>query len=192
MPLILYEHPHWIYIPSFVPNAEPVFDVLYEQVKDKVASYMISSAYSEGKEYPSKRLSCVFSTGQKSSYSEEIPSYPWEDSSVIKAIKEYLESIFDVKFDYVLCHLYRNGEDTIGWHADKEGRTGIIASVSLGATRKFRFRKMGETRGYEEEYDLKGGDTVIMKPSCQWNYLHSVPVQKRIRGPRINLTFRVK
>jgi len=202
--VLAFQYPHWIYIANCIPNPDDIFDLLMEQVKNMVASYMVSSAYQPDKMYPSKRLSCVFSKEKRdSAYGDSIPTYNWEDSSIVSGIKAWVEDILtflirledpnapEIKFDYALLHLYRTGDDTISWHSDREGRTSHIASVSLGATRKFRFRRMGETKGFEEEYELESGACVIMKPSCQHNYLHCVPVEKRVKEPRLNITFRM-
>ncbi len=78
----------------------------------------------------------------------------------------------------------------INYHRDREGLSSQIVSVSLGASRLFRFRKMGQKKGFEEEFLLRGGDVVVMEPSCQRTHLHGVPEQKRVKEPRINLTFR--
>ncbi len=92
--------------------------------------------------------------------------------------------------------MYRNGLDTIGWHNDKEALNTPVVSISLGATRKFRFRKIKDKEGkinkvgYEKELLLKSGDCLFMKDSCQKIYKHCVPTEKTVKAPRINLTFR--
>lgn len=188
--------PHWLYMPSCIPHATDTFNLLMEQITGKVASYTVYSRYNE-KEYPSRRLSCVFSSRMHNIYGDSLPTFPWEDSSIISGIKEYTEHIVFttlgvlVSFDYALVHLYRDGNDLINYHADAEGRNSHIASISLGATRKFRFRLMGQTGGFEEEYELQSGALVIMHPSCQRKYLHSVPAEKKVKEPRINITLRI-
>lgn len=47
-------------------------------------------------------------------------------------------------FNSLLCNLYRDGHDSIGWHSDDEASLGaepVIASLSLGDTRVFSLRK---------------------------------------------------
>lgn len=47
-------------------------------------------------------------------------------------------------FNSLLCNLYRDGHDSIGWHSDDEASLGpkpTIASLSLGDTRVFSLRK---------------------------------------------------
>jgi alkylated DNA repair dioxygenase AlkB len=187
---IIFEDTHWSYIPKAIPSPDLVFKLLFEQIKDKVSIHQISSAFAEGKTFPSKRLSCVFSDQASSQYGNDIPIFSWNDSSMIVMLRERVEQLLNVKFDYVLCHLYRDGNDHISPHRDKEAMKTIIGSVSLGAPRKFRLRKMNKKNGWCEEFEMESGAMIAMKPSCQHNYLHWVPQQKRITEPRINLTFR--
>ena len=101
-------------------------------------------------------------------------------------------------YDYVLVHIYDTGDAGISYHRDNEALNSSISSVSLGATRKFRFKKIGRKKGWDSELYLHDGDLVIMhgpdpisgRKSCQNIYLHSVPVEKKVKEPRINLTFR--
>lgn len=135
------------------------------------------------------RESCVLvSPGVGRPY--PIPQYSWETSSLVSRIKEYLESNFQTKFDYCLVHIYTDGNSTINWHNDKESLFEDIMSVSFGATRKFRLRELGETKGWYAEYELGHGDLFHMKRGCQMKYEHTVPKQSTITQPRINLTFR--
>lgn len=167
----------WIYLPQFL--TEPLFEPLYAEVSDKCQQYSYG-------EYLSRRISCVFGNVAY----ETIPSFDWEDSKVVMSIKEKAEDLFNQKFDYCLVHIYRDGNDSIGWHNDKEALDTGILSISLGATRKFRLKPMGQRKGWEAEYSLKNGDAVYMKSGCQRRKVHTVPVEKRVKEPRINLTFR--
>ena len=95
------------------------------------------------------------------------------------------------KFNGCLINLYRNGNDCMGWHSDNERELKhekSISSLSLGASRDFFFKH----RYLEEKHliNLNDGDLLIMYPPCQEEWLHSLPVRKRIINSRINLTFR--
>lgn len=125
--------------------------------------------------------------------------YDWKDASdVLVEIAKLVEQYTNQKYDYVLVHLYKDGNGAIAWHNDTEAMNSQVASVSLGATRKFRLRKIGRTRGWNAEFNLGNGDLFIMhgpnsktgRKSCQELFEHTVPAQKRIKTPRINLTFR--
>lgn len=187
---LIFDDDHWSYVPEAISNPNLLFSNLLEQIKNKVVSYQVVSAFAEGKTFLSRRLSCVFSDQDSTQYGSGIPIYRWNESSIICFIKDRVEKLLDKKFDYVLCHLYRDGTDHISPHRDREAMKTTIASVSLGATRKFRLRKMTEKNGWNEEFEMKSGSMIVMKPSCQHNYLHWVPEQKKISKPRINLTFR--
>jgi alkylated DNA repair dioxygenase AlkB len=119
-----------------------------------------------------------------------MPAFHWKECALIEKIKEELENKLGTYFDYCLAHCYPDGEASIGWHNDKEALETDVVSISFGATRKFRFRKLGETKGYCKEFNLGNGDVLHMLSGCQKIYKHSVPVEKTVKTPRINLTFR--
>ncbi len=94
-------------------------------------------------------------------------------------------------FNSVLANLYRDGADAMGWHSDDEPELGpdpVIASLSLGAARRFRLkpRRGGEPR----ELLLTDGSLLVMGPGVQAGWRHCIPRQTGVREPRINLTFR--
>jgi alkylated DNA repair dioxygenase AlkB len=94
-------------------------------------------------------------------------------------------------FNSVLLNLYRDGRDSVGWHADNErglGRDPVIASLSLGATRRFQLKH--RQSGARVAIDLTHGSCLIMAGATQHHWLHQVPKTARPVGPRINLTFR--
>lgn len=95
--------------------------------------------------------------------------------------------------DYNVClvNIYDTGKDFIGWHADNEekGSTLSIASVSLGATRPFKFLLKSE-EPEKKTVDLENGSLLVMNHPCQDLYLHCLPKIKKIKEKRINLTFR--
>jgi len=115
---------------------------------------------------------------------------PWTDT--LAAIRERVESLSGHRFNSVLLNLYRDGRDGMGWHADDEPELGpepVIASVSLGATRRFRMRHRRH-RDRVLTIDLAHGSLLLMQGPTQHHWLHSVPKTSRPVGERINLTFR--
>ncbi|KNC98220.1 uncharacterized protein SPPG_06620 [Spizellomyces punctatus DAOM BR117] len=118
----------------------------------------------------------------------------WPDA--LKEIKEKVEEVVGEKFNSVLCNLYRNGSDYIGFHSDNEKSLGpapTIASVSFGASRKFVVKPNpgGPAREAGKlELVLADGSLVIMKGMMQKYWKHAVPKTSRKVGERINLTFR--
>ena len=92
-------------------------------------------------------------------------------------------------YNAVLCNLYRNGNDSVGLHADAEPEMGpVIASVSLGAERLFRLR--GQNGALAFAGRLPHGSLLIMAGETQRNFKHEVPKEPDVAQPRINLTFR--
>ncbi|RED96660.1 2-oxoglutarate-Fe(II)-dependent oxygenase superfamily protein [Marinoscillum furvescens DSM 4134] len=84
-----------------------------------------------------------------------------------------------------------DGSQGMGWHSDDEPEMlpfGAIASVSLGAERKFVFKH--KKLNTKVELWLAPGSLLVMKGMTQRHWLHSLPKSKKIKEPRINLTFR--
>jgi alkylated DNA repair dioxygenase AlkB len=116
---------------------------------------------------------------------------PW--GAAVAEIRDRLTTKLGIRFNSVLLNLYRNGHDCMGWHRDDEPELGsepCIASVSLGAVRKFRFRKMGDPR-QKAEVALGSGSLLVMAGRTQELWQHALPRMLRVKEPRINLTFRV-
>jgi len=95
----------------------------------------------------------------------------------------------NVGYNAVLCNLYRDGNDSVGLHADAEPEMGpVIASLSLGAERLFRLKRKDGTIVFAEK--LPHGSLLIMAGTTQADFKHEVPKEPNITRPRINLTFR--
>jgi alkylated DNA repair dioxygenase AlkB len=106
-------------------------------------------------------------------------------------LKQMIEKVTVSNFNSCLLNLYHNGNEGIAWHSDDEeslGRNNNIASLSLGAERKFLFKH--KLTKQTVSILLEHGSLLIMKGSTQTNWLHSLPKSKKILQPRINLTFR--
>ncbi len=92
-------------------------------------------------------------------------------------------------YNAVLCNFYRNGNDSVGLHADAEPEMGpVIASVSLGAERLFRLKAQNGAVAFAER--LPHGSLLIMAGKTQKSFKHEVPKEPDVAEPRINLTFR--
>ena len=95
-------------------------------------------------------------------------------------------------FNSVLLNYYRNGQDSMGWHADDErelGRNPIIASLNLGESRRFLFRRKDD-KNIKHEILLTHGSLLLMAGEMQHFWQHAVPKEPKKNLPRINLTFR--
>ncbi len=106
-------------------------------------------------------------------------------------IKADVERITGHAFNAVLLTYYRDGDDHVTLHADDEPELGdspTIASLSLGAARRFEFRL--KSGGAMHGIDLYDGDLLLMQPEFQRLWLHGVPQQSSVKEARINLTFR--
>ncbi|MCG5052348.1 MAG: alpha-ketoglutarate-dependent dioxygenase AlkB [Myxococcales bacterium] len=102
-------------------------------------------------------------------------------------------------FNHVLGNLYRDGQDSMGMHADDEPELGprpVVATLSLGAARRFVMAPArtspGEGRGRSERrsFDLTDGSLLVMAGACQEEFRHGLPRTTQVVGPRISLTFR--
>jgi alkylated DNA repair dioxygenase AlkB len=94
-------------------------------------------------------------------------------------------------FNSVLVTYYRDGYDHVTWHADDEPELGplpVIASLSLGASREFQYRR--KSNGETDSLELHDGELLIMQPEFQQEWEHAIVSQPEIVEPRVNLTFR--
>jgi alkylated DNA repair dioxygenase AlkB len=106
-------------------------------------------------------------------------------------IKSKLEAIAQCKFNSCLLNLYHDGSEGMGWHSDDEPelvQTAPIASMSLGAARKFSFKHKADKTN--TSLILENGSVLLMHAPTQTFWNHSLVKTARPVGPRINLTFR--
>ena len=112
----------------------------------------------------------------------------------IAAVKARVQAGTGHRFNSVLANLYRDGQDGMGWHADREPELGpepVIASVSFGATRKFMLKHRNKKATPRVDLWLGSGSLLLMLPPTQAHWRHAVPKTQKAIGPRINLTFRL-
>ncbi len=114
---------------------------------------------------------------------------PWPPA--LPALRDRIAAATGARFNSVLANLYRDGADHVGWHSDDEPELGpepVIASLSLGATRRFRLRH--RRRDEALAIDLAPGSLLVMRGTTQRLYRHALPRTARAVGERLNLTFR--
>lgn len=114
---------------------------------------------------------------------------PWSDD--IAALKRRCEAHTQSRFNCVLLNWYRDGQDSMGLHADDEPELGpnpVIASVSLGQARPFIFKH--KHQGTRSVLPLEHGSLLVMAGETQQHYHHGIAKTTRSIGDRINLTFR--
>jgi alkylated DNA repair dioxygenase AlkB len=116
---------------------------------------------------------------------------PW--TPALARLRAQLRGDLGIAFNAVLCNLYRDGRDAMGMHSDAEPELGpepVIASVSLGATRRFLLRSRRGVAPEKLDLWLPSGSLLVMRGTTQRQYRHGLPRAASVRAPRINLTFR--
>lgn len=146
-----------------------------------------------GRSMPSPRMSCWMGEPEALyRYSgQDYAPLPWLPR--IQTWRMRLEQSTGAHFNSVLLNLYRDGKDHMGWHADDEPELGpepTIASLSLGAARDFVLKPRAKPCAERIVVPLASGDLLLMRGCLQRDWLHALPVRKRVGGPRINLTWR--
>jgi len=164
---------------------------LFAQLRDEV-EWKQETIKMFGNEINIPRLTAWYGDPERSYTYSGIALKPLAWTPLLSELREEIERIAECEFNSVLLNLYRNGNDGVSWHADDEpdlGREPVIGSVSLGASRRFDFRKKSD---HKSKYSvvLNSGDVVVMRGITQNLWEHQIPKQPKIHERRINLTFR--
>ena len=167
-------------------DANRYFDLLLQKIvweNDKVIIF--------GKHIVTKRKVAWYGDSNYSyTYSNTTKqALPW--TKELFELKQIAEKLTETKFNSCLLNLYHSGKEGMGWHSDDEESiqpNSTIASLSLGAERKFSFKHKQTKQTISSV--LEHGSLLIMKDVTQAYWLHSLPKSKTISAPRINLTFR--
>jgi len=146
-----------------------------------------------GRRQAMPRLSCwMADPGCEYRYSDlQNVIEPWVPAA--RELRARLSDELGCPFNSLLLNLYRDGRDSMGWHADDEPELdpdAPIASLSLGATRTFRMRPRRVASGQAVAWELRHGDLLVMDPPTQRDWRHELPRRVRVLAPRLNLTFR--
>ena len=144
-----------------------------------------------GKLITTKRKSAWFGdNGISYKYSgNTFHAFPWTNE--LLQLKKIVEEFSGNTYNSCLLNLYPNGETAMAWHADDEPELkpdGTIASLSFGAERRIVFKH--KTTKEKVETTLEHGSLLLMKGETQKFWLHQLPVAKKVKTERINLTFR--
>jgi alkylated DNA repair dioxygenase AlkB len=137
------------------------------------------------KEYLTPRLTCWHGETDRIA-----GTLPWTPE--LQAIRELAEPLAGIRFNSVLLNYYRDGNDSVAWHSDKESIMGsqpVIASVSFGQVRGFDIRNKAD---HSEKYSvrLEHGSFLLMKSGLQEQWEHRIAKSTKPMKARINLTFR--
>ncbi|AMO57957.1 hypothetical protein GZ77_19660 [Endozoicomonas montiporae] len=114
-------------------------------------------------------------------------------SPLLMQLKTRVETLSQQRFNSVLLNLYRTGKDSNGWHSDDEPELGdqpVIASLSLGGSRRFKLRHKFDPSISGINIQLNSGSLLVMSGHSQSHWQHCLPKTARPTEPRINLTFR--
>jgi alkylated DNA repair dioxygenase AlkB len=175
--------------PNFLSLKESgwVFDTLLAQVPWEITRIPMF-----GREVTEPRLSAwIADPGVTYRYSgRDRTVHDW--LPVLSDLRDRARDVADSPFNGVLANLYRDGHDHMGWHADDErslGNDPTIASVSLGADRRFDFRH--RTTGEIVSTVLPHGSLLVMSGPMQRCWKHRIPKEPKVPTQRVNLTYRL-
>lgn len=177
-----------LYFPNFLNRDES--DYLFSELK---ASILFESGEITlfGKTYSKPRMEAFFAENNLNySYSGQKLTTRLFTTDLL-SIKSRIEEKVSFRFNALLMNLYRDGHDSNGWHSDNEKELGpdpIIASLSLGAARKFEMQHKQSKERFK--IILEPGSLLIMLEGSQIFWRHQLPKDKKLTEPRINLTFR--
>ena len=176
------------YIPGVLNDADAqrVFSALLAQIPWRDEAVFIF-----GRWVTVPRKTCWFGNAQAVYRYSGVTHDPVPWLPLLLELRTRMQAQARSEFNSVLANLYRDGCDSMGWHADNEPELGAdptIASLSLGATRLFSLQHRKTKR--KVNVMLENGSVLIMRGSLQRHWRHSLPKTTQITPPRINLTFR--
>lgn len=145
-----------------------------------------------GKEVMQPRLTAWYGDEGKSYRYSGLTMHPLPWNELLLDLKSVAEAVSGTGFNSALLNLYRNGNDSMGWHRDNEPELGpdpVIASLSFGAARTFRFRHYKNKKPVISLL-LPPGSLLLMGKGTQQHWQHALPRSAGVQAPRINITFR--
>jgi alkylated DNA repair dioxygenase AlkB len=176
------------YYPQFLSNHQDYYQCLLEEI-----TWQQNTLQMFGRSVLIPRLNAWYGDADSHyGYSGiQLEPLPW--SSCLLEIKSQVEKLLSAEFNSVLANYYRSGKDSVSWHSDDEpelGPTPLIASVSLGANRRFSLRSRKERVAKVKHIELEGGSLLVMAGSTQQYWHHQISKTAKQVDGRINLTFR--
>ena len=163
---------------------------LYERCLNDI-SWQSSAIIMFGKKIDVPRLECWYGDyGCEYTYSGKSLKR-FEFPNFLLNLRMLIEKKVNSNFNSVLANLYRDGQDSMGLHADDEKELGnepVIASISLGENRPIIFQNKKTKE--KVTFDQPHGSLLVMQGKTQDHWKHAINKSKKIDKPRINLTFR--
>jgi alkylated DNA repair dioxygenase AlkB len=173
---IVLDERSWIdYCPGWLAGSDAVFELLAS-----TARWQQRTVTMWDKQVPEPRLTAGWSTD-----AAQVPP-------LLKEMCGLLSHRYDIGFDRVWVNLYRDGRDSVAWHGDRNRLAmtrPMVATVSLGARRKFQLRRRGSST-IAHTLQPGVGDLVVMGGQCQNEWEHCVPKTAGRVGPRMSVTIR--
>jgi alkylated DNA repair dioxygenase AlkB len=175
----------------FGPVLTPTFaDHFYHQLLNTI-DWRNDEARIFGKQYITKRKVAWYGDfGYSYTYSNSTKvALPWTQD--LLELKKVVEDLSGFTYNSCLLNLYHSGDEAMAWHSDDEkslSKNSCIASLSLGAERKFSFKH--KNSGQTVSLELEHGSLLLMKNETQTYWLHRLHKSTKIKQPRVNLTFR--
>ena len=115
-------------------------------------------------------------------------------TATVRALTERVNAFAGTRFNHVLLNRYRDGRDNMGMHSDDEPELGpdpIVATLSLGATRRMTLVPRRPRDGERRSVELTSGSLLVMRGACQRRFRHGIPREPRVTEERVSLTFRL-
>jgi alkylated DNA repair dioxygenase AlkB len=170
------------------PESDDLYTVLLQETEWKQEDITVYN-----KTYPTPRLTAWYGESHTSYTFSGTKWQPHPFTPHLLHIKELVETASTARYNSVLLNLYRDGNDSVGWHRDNEKEFGlnpVIASVTFGETRPFQIRHKFRKDLKKIEIPLTHGSLLVMGGPMQHYWEHQVPKTSKQVLPRINLTFR--
>lgn len=164
----------WIdIVPGWISGAS----LLYEQLRNSVPWL----------EHDRRMFNQVFREPRMTAVYKHVADVP--DARLLEAVRA-LSRHYGVEYDGMWMNLYRNGQDSTGWHRDHGSCRKldcIVPVLTLGTIRRFLIKPI--KGGRSMTFKPSSGDLVVMGGRAQQDWVHCVPKEPEIEGTRISVNF---
>lgn len=178
------------YIPDFLPcrSADDLVECLWAGLQWEQRDITLF-----GRRVPQPRLTSWYGDPDAHYTYSGLNLHPLPWHPALLELRRLLQERLRHDFNSVLANAYRDGHDSMGWHADDEKELGpkpLIASLSLGESRRFLLREKLEKNSRSVGLQLEHGSLLVMQSDSQSRYMHALPKTRKPARLRINLTYR--
>jgi alkylated DNA repair dioxygenase AlkB len=168
----------WVdYCPNWLAGSDEVFELLAGE-----ARWQQRTVHMYDRVLPEPRLTAGWDADPTES----------DAPPILSDMAAALTERYAVGFDRIWVNLYRGGADSVAWHGDRNRLVmtrPMVATVSLGARRRFLLRPRGTSRAVHR-LEPGHGDLVVMGGDCQAEWEHTVPKTAKRVGARMSVTIR--